>query len=80
LACGDIWSDGCRYQRPFKRYWKRERLARAKALWDSCISEEEWSAYTLADVRLACAKSEVEQEVAAADRHASLLRIRGVAS
>lgn len=32
-TCGDVWEDGCRLERPFRRGWKQERTAKSKALW-----------------------------------------------
>ena len=33
VRCGDMWSDGELLQRPFRRGWRQERIARAKQLW-----------------------------------------------
>lgn len=33
LGCGDSWGDGERMERPFKRGWRQEAMARAGRLW-----------------------------------------------
>lgn len=32
-GCGDSWSDGERYQRPFRRNWRPDLVARYRALY-----------------------------------------------
>lgn len=34
-GCGDSWDDGELRPRPFKRGWRTEAIARAKAKWDA---------------------------------------------
>lgn len=34
--CGDAWNDGWCY-RPFRRGWRRERVARHRELWDIAL-------------------------------------------
>lgn len=31
--CGDSWSDGWRHQRPFRRDWRKNAIARAEQTW-----------------------------------------------
>lgn len=33
LGCGDSWSEGWRMERPFRRGWRQEAIAQAKAQW-----------------------------------------------
>ena len=33
LGCGDSWSDGERGERPFRRGWRAESIAKARANW-----------------------------------------------
>ena len=35
--CLDGWVDGERMERPFYRYWKRDRAERIRKLWDSAM-------------------------------------------
>lgn len=32
-GCGDRWTDGERHERPFRRGWRRESIAQARADW-----------------------------------------------
>lgn len=41
-GCLDIWGDGERYDRPFYRYWKRDRAAQLRELWDSALMPAEY--------------------------------------
>lgn len=34
LGCGDSWSCGERLERPFRRAWRRDEIAKAKQAWD----------------------------------------------
>lgn len=34
-GCGDSWTDGELHERPFKRGWRREEIAKAKKIWDA---------------------------------------------
>jgi hypothetical protein len=36
-ACGDTWSEGERLERPFKRGWRKEAAANAKATWATAV-------------------------------------------
>ena len=37
VNCLDGWIDGERMERPFYRYWKRDRAKRIRGLWDSAM-------------------------------------------
>lgn len=43
VDCGDMWSDGECYERPFQRAWRKKRTERAQKIWDDpeTISWEE---------------------------------------
>jgi hypothetical protein len=32
-GCGDMWTDGHRHERPFRRGWRKENIATAERLW-----------------------------------------------
>jgi hypothetical protein len=32
-ACGDSWTQGERHQRPFRRGWRKDAIARARRTW-----------------------------------------------
>lgn len=34
LGCGDSWSCGERLERPFRRAWRKDEIAKAKQAWD----------------------------------------------
>lgn len=34
-GCGDSWTDGEMHERPFKRGWRNEAIAKAKRDWDA---------------------------------------------
>lgn len=36
-GCGDQWADGELVERPFKRGWRRENTARARATWPEAV-------------------------------------------
>lgn len=66
LECGDVWADGYRYERPFARYWKRDRIQAATKMWDNALSDEAWQAYSHADVQWACARTKKDDAKARA--------------
>jgi hypothetical protein len=35
VECGDKWSDGEGWGRPFRRGWRRESIKEARAIWDA---------------------------------------------
>lgn len=66
LECGDQWMDGERAERPFYRYWKRDRIQTATDMWDHALSDEAWDAYAHADVQWACARTKKDEAKAQA--------------
>lgn len=50
-ACGDSWSDGERYPRPFQRAWRKAATKTARAQWDSAMSVREYAARIDAELR-----------------------------
>lgn len=75
MTCLDIWQDGWRRPRPFKRYWRRERQADFQAMWDNACPDDIYEAYTNADVKMACANDDTWEQ-AAEEREAALVRLR----
>lgn len=69
-VCGDIWQDGERAERPFYRYWKRDRLAAAQRMLDHAIPEKLWERYADADVRMAVhsRKRDIDRAIVARDK------------
>jgi hypothetical protein len=49
-ACGDSWADGERYPRPFRRGWRKDATARARAAWVAALPVAEYHARCQADV------------------------------
>lgn len=55
VECGDRWSDGEAWERPFKRGWRQESIKKAKAIWgapdtmswDEAVAKQQelWKAY-----------------------------------
>lgn len=35
VECGDKWSDGEQWSRPFKRGWRQASIKQAQAIWDA---------------------------------------------
>lgn len=66
LECGDQWMDGERAERPFYRYWKRDRIREHQAMWDNTLSDEAWEAYMRADIQWVFARTKKEQAKATA--------------
>lgn len=75
LTCLDKRQDGCRFPRPFRRYWRRERQAEFQAMWDNACPDDIYEAYTNADVKMACANDDTFMQ-AADEREAALARLR----
>lgn len=50
VVCLDAWQDGWRMERPFARYWKRDRAAHIKKLWDGAMLPARYEAWTSWDV------------------------------
>ena len=42
LTCGDVWQDGYRLDRPFKRGWRERRLKTARELWAKGLPRKEF--------------------------------------
>lgn len=58
VACLDGVVDGYRMARPFKRYWKRDRAAHIKELWDSALLPAEYQRWTRLDIHRATCDDE----------------------
>lgn len=51
ISCLDgWWSEGYRMERPFQRYWKRDRAAKIKALWDSALTRSEYQEWVKREI------------------------------
>jgi len=75
LTCLDIWQDGCRMRRPFKRYWRRERQADFQAMWDNACPADIYEDYTRADAAMTCA-NDGSWEQFAEQRDAAMQRLQ----
>jgi hypothetical protein len=53
VACLDGWMDGYRLERPFRRYWKRDRASFLRDMWDTALMPDEYSRWTGFDVHRA---------------------------
>lgn len=67
-VCLDYFQDGWRGHRPFARYWKRDRAAQIKAMWDGAKPPAEYEAYIRADIHWAtCGKALTDEKCAECD-------------
>jgi hypothetical protein len=41
-GCGDSWTDGERYPRPFLRGWRKEATDRARRDWQDALTPDEY--------------------------------------
>ena len=54
IACLDgWWSEGYRMERPFQRFWRRDRAREIKRLWDEALLPARYRAWTRWDMHRA---------------------------
>lgn len=65
VVCLDGWQDGYRLTRPFERFWKRDRAAHIREMWDAAMLPDRWRAWTRWDTHRAICDWDEEQDGAA---------------
>jgi hypothetical protein len=73
-SCGDRWSDGEMWGRPFERGWREKAQKRFREMWENAAPKDLYRAYMMADCDMACA-SDDEWESAAQRRRDALAAI-----